>query len=278
MTSIERIYEYVNLPVEQSKSIEPSNTDTDWPQFGAISFKSVSLQYTPKGSSALRDVSFTIEPREKIGIVGRTGAGKSSIIQALFRLARTDGSITIDGVDTATVTLHRLRSSIAIIPQEAVLFSGTIRSNLDPFGEHADEQLWTALEQVELRSTVAAMAGKLDCVISGDSAGFSMGQRQLMCLARAILRKNRILILDEATANVDAQTDRQIQRTIREQFGGCTVMTIAHRLQTIEDSDRVLVMDAGRVVEFDQPSVLKLTSGGYFARMYSKSGILVSGE
>lgn len=271
MVSIERINEYVDLPSEESESMESRDTDVEWPQHGALTFKSVSLQYTPKGCSALRDISFNIRPREKIGVVGRTGAGKSSIIQALFRLARIDGSISIDGIDIATVTLKRLRSSIAIIPQEAVLFNGTMRSNLDPFAEHADEQLWMALEQVELRSTVAAMDGGLDCVMTGDSAGFSMGQRQLVCLARAILRKNRILILDEATANVDAQTDRLIQRSIRENFRSCTVLTIAHRLQTIEDSDRVLVMDAGRVVEFDRPTVLRRTRGGYFSRMCSES-------
>lgn len=270
MTSIERVCEYAALPAEETKSADISRVSKEeetWPSRGAIDFHSVSLCYSPTGGSVLRDISFRIEPREKIGICGRTGAGKSSIIQALFRLATIEGSILIDGHDTRSMPLRRLRAGIAIIPQQTALFSGTVRTNLDPFAEHADERLWRALEQVELRSAVAAMADGLQTPVSADSSAFSQGQRQLMCLARAILRRNRIVILDEATASVDAETDRLVQRTIRKHFVDCTVLTIAHRLQTIEDSDRVLVMDAGRVVEFDRPAMLRQREGGWFARM-----------
>lgn len=210
--------------------------------------------------------------QQKIGIVGRTGAGKSSIIQSIFRLAQNEGQIFIDGVDTAVIGLHDLRKNISIIPQEAVLFSGSLRFNLDPFGEKTDDELWHSLDQVELRDVVSALPGGLDCKVLDGGSNFSAGQRQLLCLARAILRNNKILILDEATANVDSETDQLIQETIRNKFADCTVITVAHRLHTIMDSDKVMVVDAGDIVEFDHPYELIQHSDGYFRRLLDQTG------
>ncbi|XP_050086989.1 ATP-binding cassette sub-family C member 4-like isoform X2 [Anopheles aquasalis] len=262
MTSVERVVEYAEVtPEPPLESLAKHKPSADWPRHGAIRFEQFSLRYSPQGDPVLRDMNLSIGPGEKIGIVGRTGAGKSSIIQALFRLAVNEGIIHVDGLDIGALGLHDLRKRISIIPQDPILFSGTVRENLDPFRQHADADLWKALEQVELRETVRSMEGTLDGKMADGGANFSMGQRQLVCLARAILRNNRILILDEATANVDPETDKLIQRTIRDQFGGCTVLTIAHRLHTVMDSDRVLVMDAGRVAEFAHPHELLQRDG-----------------
>lgn len=204
-------------------------------------------------------------------MVGRTGAGKSSIIQSLFRLAENEGQIFIDGIDIGVIGLHDLRKKISIIPQEPVLFSGSLRFNLDPFEERSDAELWRALDQVELMTVVTAMPGGLDGKVLDGGSNFSVGQRQLLCLARAILRNNKILILDEATANVDSETDNLIQETIRQQFADCTVITIAHRLNTVMDSDRVLVVDAGEVVEYDHPFAL-IKAGGFFKQLLDQTG------
>lgn len=210
--------------------------------------------------------------QEKIGIVGRTGAGKSSIIQALFRLAYNEGTILIDDVDTGKLGLHDLRRKISIIPQDPVLFSGSLRFNLDPFDEKADSEMWDALEQVELKPVVSDLAGGLDTKMMDGGSNFSVGQRQLVCLARAILRNNKVLILDEATANVDPETDNLIQNTIRTKFADCTVLTIAHRLHTVMDSDKVLVIDAGEVMEFAHPYDLLQKPQGFFKQLVDQTG------
>ena len=221
-----------------------------------------------------------------MGVVGRTGAGKSSVLQALFRLVEKDndgGYLQIDGIDTATVGLATLRESLAIIPQSPFLLVGSIRENLDPFGRHLETELWQALEDVELADFVHSdrCPDELDTQVSDSSSLFSVGQRQLLCLARAILRKAKILVLDEATANVDMETDQLIQRSIRSRFAHCTVMTVAHRLATIIDSDRVLVLGAGRVLEYDHPFKLlsfdeqdtQITrTEGDFAQMVAATG------
>uniref|UniRef100_A0A1I8JUL1 Uncharacterized protein n=1 Tax=Anopheles funestus TaxID=62324 RepID=A0A1I8JUL1_ANOFN len=271
MTSVERVVEYAEVEPEASLvSIGKHKPPVDWPAKGSIRFEHFSLRYSSQSNTVLRDLNMSMGAGEKIGIVGRTGAGKSSIIQALFRLAVNEGIIRIDNVDIGTVGLHDLRKRISIIPQDPILFSGTVRENLDPFKQHGDDTLWNALEYVELKEVVKAMEGTLDGKMSDGGANFSMGQRQLVCLARAILRNNPILILDEATANVDPETDNLIQKTIRDQFERCTVITIAHRLHTVMDSDRVLVMDAGRAVEYAHPYELLQRSDGVLKRLVNE--------
>ncbi|XP_074031101.1 probable multidrug resistance-associated protein lethal(2)03659 isoform X1 [Leptinotarsa decemlineata] len=271
MTSVERVQEYADLkPEKQEDTVkEPPKF---WPETGMIEFRDMSLRYSPDDPCVLNNLNFIIKATEKVGIVGRTGAGKSSLIQALFRLASIEGSILIDDVDTRTVELKKLRSKISIIPQEPVLFSGTLRNNLDPFNEFSDELLWNALDEVELKIAVADLPSGLDSKMAEGGTNFSVGQRQLVCLARAILRDNKILVLDEATANVDPHTDSLIQETIRKKFANCTVLTIAHRLHTIMDSDKVLVMDAGRKAEFDHPHLLLQNETGVFYSLVMQTG------
>ncbi|XP_068155675.1 ATP-binding cassette sub-family C member 4 [Drosophila tropicalis] len=273
MTSVERVLEYTEQPSEAPlETAEKFKPKKEWPSKGRIEFINFKLRYSPKETSVLRDLNFTIESKEKIGIVGRTGAGKSSIIQSIFRLACNEGMIRIDDIDIDQMGLHDLRSRISIIPQDPVLFSGTLRYNLDPMDERSDEEMWKALGDVELRSYVSTLIGGLNCRMYDGGSNFSVGQRQLVCLARAILRHNKILIMDEATANVDPETDKLIQRTIRSKFAHCTVLTIAHRLHTVMDSDRVLVMDAGEAREFDHPYELLQRPGGYLRQLVDNTG------
>ncbi|KAG5894559.1 hypothetical protein JTB14_021541 [Gonioctena quinquepunctata] len=270
MTSVERIQEYADISPEHDTNAR--NPQKSWPERGKLEFVDLSLRYSVEDPFVLQKINVSIEPREKVGIVGRTGAGKSSLIQALFRLADIEGSILIDGVDTKSVPLKILRSNISIIPQEPVLFSGTLRKNFDPFDDYNDEILWDALEQVELKQAINELPEGLDSKMAEGGSNFSVGQRQLLCLARAIVRSNKILVLDEATANVDPQTDALIQTTIRQKFANCTVLTIAHRLHTIMDSDKILVMDAGEAVEFDHPYTLLQKREGAFYRLVEQTG------
>lgn len=272
IVSVKRIKEYSDLPKEADHETKPEfKPPTNWPQEGQIVYDHVTLSYFEDEQPVLRNLTFKIRPHEKVGIVGRTGAGKSSIISALFRMTEPTGNIIIDGVNTQSIGLKDLRRAISIIPQEPILFSGSVRKNLDPFDEYNDKALWSALESVQLKRAILDLDGGLDALVSEGGANFSVGQRQLVCLARAILRRNRILVLDEATANVDPETDQFIQRTIRELFKNCTVVTIAHRLNTVMDSDRVMVLDAGQVCEFDEPHLL-LSQGGALATMTANTG------
>lgn len=271
MTSVMRIKDYVSLGNEQDVLSRPKlKAPLNWPKSGSIKYDEVTLSYV-NGTDVLHNISFEVKAGERVGIVGRTGAGKSSIISALFRMTDFKGRILIDGVDTKHISLKELRSSISIIPQEPVLFSGSIRHNLDPFDKHKDEFIWNALNSVRLKKIVAELDGGLEATVSEGGHNFSAGQRQLICLARAILRRNTILVLDEATANVDPETDALIQTTIRDMFTSCTVLTIAHRLHTIMDSDRVLVLDASEVREYDEPHLL-LQRGGFLADMVASTG------
>uniref|UniRef100_A0A4W4ENF7 Cystic fibrosis transmembrane conductance regulator n=1 Tax=Electrophorus electricus TaxID=8005 RepID=A0A4W4ENF7_ELEEL len=271
MTSVERVVEYTELENEAPWETQ-EHPPPDWPLQGLITFDQVNFSYSPDGPVVLKNMTAMFRPREKVGIVGRTGAGKSSLISALFRLAEPEGKIYVDGVLTSDIGLHDLRQKMSIIPQDPVLFTGTMRKNLDPFSQHSDEDLWNALEEVQLKSVVEELPSKLETVLAESGSNFSVGQRQLVCLARAILRKNRILIIDEATANVDPRTDELIQKTIREKFQECTVLTIAHRLNTILDSDRILVLDAGRIHEYDEPYVLLQNQDGIFYKMVQQTG------
>ncbi|XP_055710935.1 probable multidrug resistance-associated protein lethal(2)03659 [Phlebotomus papatasi] len=268
LMSVERLLEYKQLEPEPQPVI-PMKPTKFWPLCGEILFENVFFRYHKNSEPVLRDISFRIAPREKVGVVGRTGAGKTSLISALFRMAIVEGKIKIDGTDTANLSLHDLRSRLSIIPQDPVLFSGTLRKNLDPFGDFSDDELWQALNEVELKS-ISTHKNGLDMPVKAGGNNFSVGQRQLICLARAILRNNRILVLDEATANVDPRTDGLIQRTIKDRFKNCTVLTIAHRLNTIMDSDRVLVMHNGIVAEFASPKDLLEDPNSIFSSLNSK--------
>jgi ATP-binding cassette, subfamily C (CFTR/MRP), member 4 len=272
MVSVERVLEYAELPSEEKSGHEvKTKAPSGWPSKAEIEFSNLSLFYNDEPKPAINALNFSIKSQEKIGIVGRTGSGKSSIIQSLFRMQRIEGQIKIDGVDTQSLTLVELRKNISIIPQDPILFSGSLRSNLDPFEENKDEAIWNVLSLVELKETVSSLAGGLEAKISDGGSNFSLGQRQLICLGRALLRKNKILVLDEATASVDYETDSLIQKTITSEFADCTVLTIAHRLHTVINADRILVMDAGRCVEFDHPYNLLKDENGYLTHLVNES-------
>lgn len=268
LTSVERVLEYTAIEEEPCLEVGNMETPKTWPTAGEIIFQNVNLRYNQIEEPVLKNLNLKIRSGWKVGIIGRTGAGKSSLISALFRLARIEGHILIDSVDTGEIALQDLRNKISIIPQEPVLFSASIRSNLDPFDEYTDEQLWDAIKSVDLKDAIPS----LDFVLSQGGSNFSVGQRQLVCLARAILRNNRILVLDEATANVDLQTDSFIQKIIRRQFATCTVLTIAHRLNTIMDSDVVLVMNNGRIEEFHHPHLLLGVATSALSAMVAELG------
>ncbi|KAF5294185.1 hypothetical protein FQR65_LT10896 [Abscondita terminalis] len=274
MTSVERVLEYKHVKTERVQQL-PENFSTNWPQFGKITFSNVSLSYTPN-IHILKKLSFEINSMEKIGVVGRTGAGKSSIISALFQLYDTEGTILIDNVDISTISLEKLRSKISIIPQEPFLFSGSIRKNLDPFEEFSDNILWDALEKVQLKEEIENYALGLHANVCEAGSNFSVGQKQLICLARAIIRNNKILVLDEATANVDPHTDILIQETIRKTFSECTVITIAHRLHSVIDADKIMVLESGKLVEFGHPYTLLQDSNSKFYGMVQSTGKAIS--
>ncbi|XP_063913947.1 probable multidrug resistance-associated protein lethal(2)03659 isoform X1 [Zophobas morio] len=273
MTSVERVVEYTELGQEQDHKVK--TLSSVWFPSGKIEFKSVFMQYSSNDPYVLKNLNILIKPKEKIGIVGRTGAGKSSLVSVLFRLVNFEGDIFIDDVNTKDVALSSLRPKISIIPQDPVLFAGSVRKNLDPFEQYSDEEIWRVLDEVKLKEAVSNMSGNLHSNLSEGGTNFSVGQKQLICLARAMLKNNNILILDEATANVDPQTDELLQSTIRKSFANCTVLTIAHRLHTIMDSDKVLVMDEGYAVEFDHPHVL-LENQKTFYNLVMKTGNVMS--
>lgn len=265
MTSVERVLQYVDVPAERNPTAKPS---PQWPQTGKIQFIKMFLKYDESAPPVLKNLNLEIDAGWKVGVVGRTGAGKSSLISALFRLSPIEGSILIDGLDTATIELEALRKSISIIPQDPVLFSATLRYNLDPFNLFDDTSLYQVLAEVELKGVTEG----LDFMVTESGSNFSVGQRQLICLARAILRNSKILVLDEATANVDPSTDALIQKTIRDKFKACTVLTVAHRLHTVMDSDRILVMDAGYAKEFGIPHELLGDSRGMLRSIVDATG------
>lgn len=270
VVSVERIEEYCQLEPEAPLESEPHlKPPVSWPSDGAIEFNNFQMRYRPDLDLVLRGLNCSIRPHEKVGIVGRTGAGKSSLMLALMRIVEGEygGSIVIDGVDIRTIGLHDLRSKIAIIPQDPVLFTGSIRFNLDPFNRCPDHDLWRALDHSHLGDHIRSLSDGLDYVVAEGGSNFSVGQRQLLCLARALLRNSRVLLLDEATSGIDHQTDLLVQDTIRKQFTTCTVLTIAHRLDTVMESDRVMVMAAGRVVEIDTPATLLSQPESEFAQI-----------
>jgi len=244
----------------------------EWPQRGDIRFENFSFKYRV-GPLVLKNLSFTIPSKSKTAIVGRTGAGKSSLMKAIYRFEEpVFGTIFIDEIDFTRVGLKDLRVNIAIIPQDPTLFMAPLRYNLDPFDKHTDEEIWSALEMVQLRELVEAHEEKLQLNCEENGANFSIGQRQLLCMARAILKKASILLLDEATSSVDVDTDSIIQETIQKVFKDCTVITIAHRLNTVMKSDMVLVLDKGVVAEYDTPLNLLKKNDGVFYSMVQATG------
>ncbi|XP_060068252.1 ATP-binding cassette sub-family C member 5-like [Ylistrum balloti] len=265
-TSIERIHEYENLEIE--KETGNLQVDKTWPSQGRITFSNVEMKYREDMDPTLKNISFDIIPKQKVGIVGRTGAGKSSLTAALFRLTDLSGGhVFIDDVEICSLSRKLLRSNLSSIPQDPVLFAGTIRYNLDPFDKYTDDQVWAALEQVHMKEKMNLLEQTLDFYVEESGENFSVGERQLICLARAILRQNKILVLDEATASIDTSTDAMIQKTIRDSFSDCTVLTIAHRLNTVLHCDVILVMDAGRVIEIGSPQTLLKSPSSHFNYM-----------
>ncbi|XP_063327094.1 multidrug resistance-associated protein 1 [Pelmatolapia mariae] len=274
IVAVEKVKEYSDTEKEAEWKHEPSTLSPGWPTNGCIEMRNFGLRYRQDLNLAIRNITISINGGEKVGIVGRTGAGKSSLTLGLFRIIEAaEGQIFIDGVDIAKLGLHELRSRITIIPQDPVLFSGSLRMNLDPFDSYSDEEVWRALEFSHLKTFVSSLPNKLNHDCSEGGENLSVGQRQLLCLARALLRKTRILVLDEATAAVDMETDNLIQSTIRSQFEDCTVLTIAHRLNTIMDYTRVLVLENGVMAEFDSPSNL-ISQRGAFYKMAKDSGLV----
>lgn len=280
MVSTERLYHY-GTSIDEEPPLHLAAVPDNWPQKGEIVFNEVQMRYRDGLPLVLQGLNMTVAGGERIGIVGRTGAGKSSIMSTLFRLVElSGGNISIDGINIATVGLKDLRTRLAIIPQDPTLFRGTIRSNLDPFNEHTDLELWSALRQSDLATEDSSSDEKavhqsrihLDSIVEEEGLNFSLGQRQLMALARALVRGSQIIVCDEATSSVDMETDQKIQRTIATGFKGKTLLCIAHRLKTIINYDRICVMDQGTIVELDHP--LKLwEEGGIFRGMCDQSGI-----
>ncbi|KIK99142.1 hypothetical protein PAXRUDRAFT_132675 [Paxillus rubicundulus Ve08.2h10] len=289
MNSVERIVQYTQedlVPQEAPHEIESRKPDVEWPSQGAIEFKDVKMSYRPGLPLILKGISLNIKGGEKIGVVGRTGAGKSSLMLVLYRIVElSGGSIVLDGIDVSTIGLKDLRTKISIIPQDPLLFDGTIRSNLDPFNRYDDAKLWDALRRSCLLDTPSdkeeVVSGEeapknrynLDSVVESEGANFSVGERSLLSLARALVKDCKVVVLDEATASVDLETDNKIQHTIQTEFSNRTLLCIAHRLRTIISYDRILVMDGGEVAEFDTPYALYQTEGGIFRGMCERSNI-----
>ncbi|XP_010022988.1 PREDICTED: multidrug resistance-associated protein 6 [Nestor notabilis] len=272
IVSVERVSEYLRTPKEAPWTLNDKPQGQVWLTEGKIEFRNYSLRYRPNLELALKHVNLSIKGQEKIGITGRTGAGKSTLAVGVLRLVEAaEGAILIDGLDIAQLGLHDLRSKITVIPQDPVLFSGSLRMNLDPLNQYTDADIWTALELTQLKNFVADLPDQLEYKCTDQGENLSTGQKQLVCLARALLRKAKILILDEATAAVDLETDLQIQSTLRTQFKDSTVLTIAHRINTIMDCDRILVLENGRIAEFDTLEHL-IAQKGLFYKLMEESG------
>lgn len=283
MNSVERL-RYYGTQLEEEAPLHTIEVRPTWPEKGEIVFDNVEMRYRDGLPLVLKGLDMHVRGGERIGIVGRTGAGKSSIMSTLFRLVEISaGHISIDGIDISTIGLNDLRKRLAIIPQDPTLFRGTIRTNLDPFNEHTDLALWSALRQADLVPKDAELGtantgedrGRihLDSIVEEDGLNFSLGQRQLMALARALVRGSQIIVCDEATSSVDMETDDKIQATIASGFKGKTLLCIAHRLRTIIGYDRICVMDQGRIAELDTPLNLWRMEGGIFKGMCERSGI-----
>uniref|UniRef100_A0A7N8XYV2 ATP-binding cassette, sub-family C (CFTR/MRP), member 12 n=1 Tax=Mastacembelus armatus TaxID=205130 RepID=A0A7N8XYV2_9TELE len=270
-SSVERLLEYITAP----RHIKEAQIPDDWPKSGAITFQNYKMRYRENTPIVLDGLDFQVHAGEKLGIVGRTGSGKSSLGVALFRLVEpAAGKILIDGVDIMAIGLQALRSKLSIIPQDPVLFIGTVRYNLDPFNNYTDEEIWAALAKTYMKDSISRLGGQLQAQVLENGENFSVGERQLMCMARALLRNSKIILLDEATASIDAETDALIQNTIKESFQHCTVLTIAHRINTVMHTDRILVMNNGEVAELDHPDVLMQRPHSMFSSLLTAANTM----
>ncbi|KAM7508896.1 hypothetical protein LguiA_019349 [Lonicera macranthoides] len=268
MISVERILQYSNIPSEAALIIEDSRPPNNWPETGTISFTNLQIRYAEHLPSVLKNITCTFPGRKKVGVVGRTGSGKSTLIQAIFRIVEPrEGTIIIDEVDISKIGLHDLRSRLSIIPQDPTMFDGTVRVNLDPLHQYSDTEVWEALDKCQLGDVVRAKEEKLESTVVENGENWSVGQRQLFCLGRALLKKSSILVLDEATASVDSATDGVIQKIISQEFKDRTVVTIAHRIHTVIDSDFVLVLSEGRIAEYDTPAKLLEREDSFFSKL-----------
>ncbi|PVD29256.1 hypothetical protein C0Q70_11853 [Pomacea canaliculata] len=272
--SIERIDEYSRLASEANShcTLQPAPC---WPLLGRIQYLNVTASHSPLSPPVLRGLNFTIQPGEKVGLVGRTGAGKTSLWSVLIGLLTpTGGAVVIDGLDVCTVPIHVLRSRVAVLPQEPFVLEGSIRLNLDPTGQINDEQMWEALRKVRLAKHIRSLPKGLDTQCQSDGSIFSTGQKQLLCLARLLLRPAKIVVLDEATSSVDAKTAAVIDQTLIHACAKRTVLVVAHRLSTILNCNRVIVLDKGSVVEMDTPARLMANPLSFFSRLAASSGLM----
>ncbi|CDY43373.1 BnaA01g30040D [Brassica napus] len=271
MISVERMLQYIDIPSEPSLVIESTRPEKSWPSRGEITISNLQVRYGPHLPMVLHGLTCTFPGGLKTGIVGRTGCGKSTLIQTLFRIVEpTAGDIRIDGIDILTIGLHDLRSRLSIIPQDPTMFEGTVRSNLDPLEEYSDDQIWEALDKCQLGVEVRKKELKLDSPVSENGQNWSVGQRQLVCLGRVLLKRSKVLVLDEATASVDTATDNLIQETLRQHFADCTVITIAHRISSVIDSDMVLLLDQGLIKEHDSPARLLEDKSSSFSKLVAE--------
>ncbi|KAG8658340.1 ABC transporter C family member 3 isoform X2 [Manihot esculenta] len=269
--SVERILQYMSIPSEPPLVVEENRPNSYWPSHGEVDIGNLQVRYAPHMPLVLQGLTCTFPGGKKTGIVGRTGSGKSTLIQTLFRIVEpAAGQILIDGINISTIGVHDLRSRLSIIPQDPTMFEGTVRSNLDPLEEYTDEQIWEALDKCQLGEEVRKKDKKLDSTVAENGENWSMGQRQLVCLGRVLLKKSKVLVLDEATASVDTATDNLIQQTLREHFSDCTVLTIAHRITSVLDSDMVLLLSHGLIEEYDTPTRLLENSSSSFAQLVAE--------
>ncbi|PIN05136.1 putative ABC-type transport, ATPase component/CCR4 associated factor [Handroanthus impetiginosus] len=264
IVSVERIKQYMNIPSEPPAIVADNRPPTSWPPKGRIKLVDLKIRYRPNAPIVLQGITCTFKEGTRVGVVGRTGSGKTTLISALFRLIEPyNGRILIDDVDICTIGLKDLRLKLSIIPQEPTLFRGSVRTNLDPLGLHSDDEIWKALEKCQLKDTISELPNLLESSVSDEGENWSMGQRQLFCLGRVLLKRNKILVLDEATASIDSATDAILQKIIRQEFANCTVITVAHRVPTVIDSDMVMVLSYGKLVEYDEPSKLMGTNSSF---------------
>ncbi|ESR35336.1 hypothetical protein CICLE_v10004149mg [Citrus x clementina] len=266
--SVERLNQYMHVPSEAPEVVEDNRPRPNWPVVGKVDICDLQIRYRPDSPLVLKGISCTFEGGHKIGIVGRTGSGKTTFIGALFRLVEpAGGKILVDGIDISKLGLHDLRSRFGIIPQDPTLFNGTVRYNLDPLSQHTDQEIWEVLAKCHLGEAVREKENGLDSLVVEDGSNWSMGQRQLFCLGRALLRRSRILVLDEATASIDNATDMILQKTIRAEFADCTVITVAHRIPMVMDCTMVLAISDGKLAECDEPMELMKREGSLFGQL-----------